>query len=264
MKNINNRDPFIHLRLHSSYSLLKGALRPEELPKICEKNSMPAVGITDSGNLFGALEISELLVNSGIQPIIGCEFSLILNNHSDQNTNLYSDIVLFAQNENGYKNLLKLSSEFFLNQKSPKLSIDLYQLEQYSNDLIMLCGGSSGILGVNLISKRMNEAKKRAVDLKKIFGDRFYIEIQRHGNEETIRTSEEAATEDLLLELADDHSIPIVATNNVHFKDKKSFEAQDVLLCIAQNSYLDQEAERERLTEEHYFKSSKEMRILFQ
>ena len=74
---------------------------------------MPAVGITDSGNLFGALEISELLVNNGIQPIIGCEFSLILNNHSDQNTNLYSDIVLFAQNENGYKNLLKLSSEFF-------------------------------------------------------------------------------------------------------------------------------------------------------
>ena len=94
MKNINNIDPFIHLRLHSSYSLLRGALRPEELPKICEKNSMPAVGITDSGNLFGALEISELLVNSGIQPIIGCEFSLILNNHSDQNTNLYSDIVL--------------------------------------------------------------------------------------------------------------------------------------------------------------------------
>ena len=263
MKNINNRDPFIHLRLHSSYSLLRGALRPEELPKICEKNSMPAVGISDTGNLFGALEISELLVNNGIQPIIGCEFSLMLNNHSDQNTNLYSDIVLFAQNENGYKNLLKLSSEFFLNQKLPKLSIDLSQLEKYSNDLIMLCGGSSGILGVNLISKRMNEAKKRAVDLKKIFGDRFYIEIQRHGNEETIRTSEEAATEDLLLELADDYSIPIVATNNVHFKDKKSFEAQDVLLCIAQNTYLDQEAERERLTQEHYFKSSKEMRILF-
>ena len=142
MKNINNRDPFIHLRLHSSYSLLRGALRPEELPKICEKNSMPAVGITDSGNLFGALEISELLVNNGIQPIIGCEFNLMLNSHGDQNTNLYSDIVLFAQNENGYKNLLKLSTEFFLNQKSPKLSIDLSQLEKYSNDLIMLCGGS--------------------------------------------------------------------------------------------------------------------------
>ena len=127
----------------------------------------------------------------------------------------------------------------------------------------MLCGGSSGVLGVDLISKRVNEAKNRAVSLKKIFGDRFYIEIQRHGNQEKIRTSEEAATEDLLLELADDNSIPIVATNNVHFKDKNSFEAQDVLLCIAQNTYLDQEAERERLTQEHYFKSSKEMRILF-
>ena len=96
MKNIKNRDPFIHLRLHTSYSLLRGALRPEELPKICEKNSMPAVGITDTGNLFGALEISELLVSNGIQPIIGCEFSLMLNSHGDQNKNLYSDIVLLS------------------------------------------------------------------------------------------------------------------------------------------------------------------------
>ena len=263
MKNFEKSDPFIHLRLHSSYSLLQGAIRPEELPKLCQKNLMPAVGVTDTGNLFGALEISELLVANGIQPLIGCEFKILQNNINDQNSNYYSDIILLAQNDDGYKNLLKLSSEFFLNQKSPKLALDLSQLEKYSDDLILLCGGSSGILGANLLSNRKEEAKKTAVYLKKIFGDRFYIEIQRHGQQDSYKTKEEEETEDLLLELADDNCIPIVATNNVHFKDKKSFEAQDVLLCIAQNAYLDQEAKRERLTQEHYFKSSNEMKTLF-
>ena len=263
MKNFEKSDPFIHLRLHSSYSLLQGAIRPEELPKLCQKNLMPAVGVTDTGNLFGALEISELLVANGIQPLIGCEFKILQNNINDQNSNYYSDIILLAQNDDGYKNLLKLSSEFFLNQKSPKLALDLSQLEKYSDDLILLCGGSSGILGANLLSNRKEEAKKTAVYLKKIFGDRFYIEIQRHGQQDSYKTKEEEETEDFLLELADDNYIPIVATNNVHFKDKKSFEAQDVLLCIAQNAYLDQEAKRERLTQEHYFKSSNEMKTLF-
>ena len=263
MKNFEKSDPFIHLRLHSSYSLLQGAIRPEELPKLCQKNLMPAVGVTDTGNLFGALEISELLVANGIQPLIGCEFKILQNNINDQNSNYYSDIILLAQNDDGYKNLLKLSSEFFLNQKSPKLALDLSQLEKYSDDLILLCGGSSGILGANLLSNRKEEAKKNAVYLKKIFGDRFYIEIQRHGQQDSYKTKEEEETEDFLLELADDNYIPIVATNNVHFKDKKSFEAQDVLSCIAQNAYLDQEAKRERLTQEHYFKSSNEMKTLF-
>ena len=263
MKNFEKSDPFIHLRLHSSYSLLQGAIRPEELPKLCLKNLMPAVGVTDTGNLFGALEISELLVANGIQPLIGCEFKFLQNSINDQNSNYYSDIILLAQNDDGYKNLLKLSSEFFLNQKSPKLALDLSQLEKYSDDLILLCGGSSGILGANLLSNRKEEAKKTAVYLKKIFGDRFYIEIQRHGQQDLYKTKEEEETEDFLLELADDNYIPIVATNNVHFKDKKSFEAQDVLSCIAQNAYLDQEAQRERLTQEHYFKSSYEMKTLF-
>ena len=263
MKNFEKSDPFIHLRLHSSYSLLQGAIRPEELPKLCQKNLMPAVGVTDTGNLFGALEISELLVANGIQPLIGCEFKILQNNINDQNSNYYSDIILLAQNDDGYKNLLKLSSEFFLNQKSPKLALDLSQLEKYSDDLILLCGGSSGILGANLLLNKKEEAKKTAVYLKKIFGDRFYIEIQRHGQQDTYKTKEEEVTEDFLLELADDNYIPIVATNNVHFKDKKSFEAQDVLSCIAQNAYLDQEAQRERLTQEHYFKSSYEMKTLF-
>ena len=184
MKNFEKSDPFIHLRLHSSYSLLQGAIRPEELPKLCQKNLMPAVGVTDTGNLFGALEISELLVANGIQPLIGCEFKILKNNINDQNSNYYSDIILLAQNDDGYKNLLKLSSEFFLNQKSPKLALDLSQLDKYSDDLILLCGGSTGILGANLLSNRKEEAKKTAVYLKKIFGDRFYIEIQRHGQQD--------------------------------------------------------------------------------
>ncbi len=167
MNKIENNDPFVHLRLHSSYSLLKGAIKPEELPSLCTKNSMPAVGITDSGNLFGALEMSELLIEQGIQPLIGCEFKLKQNYFDDQNKQ-YSDIVLLAQNDNGYRNLLKLSSEFFLKQNLPKLSLDFSQLEKYSDDLIILCGGSSGILGVNLLNNKQIEAKKKTVNsLKK-------------------------------------------------------------------------------------------------
>ena len=169
MKNIDKSDPFIHLRLHSSYSLLRGAIRPEELPNLCKKNLMPAVGLTDTGNMFGALEISELLVNSGIQPLIGCEFKLLQNDSNDHNSKYYSDVVLLAQNEDGYKNLLKLSSEFYLNSNSSQLALNLRQLERYSKDLILLCGGSSGVLGVNLISNRNNEANKKARDLKKNF-----------------------------------------------------------------------------------------------
>ena len=103
-------NPFIHLRLHTSYSLLEGAIRPEELPMLCKDSSMPAVGITDSGNLFGALEISELLIKNGVQPLLGCEFQFKLNIKSGEQVNgpAYSSLVLLAQNEEGYLNLLKL------------------------------------------------------------------------------------------------------------------------------------------------------------
>ena len=259
-------NPFIHLRLHSSYSLLKGAIRPEELPALCKEASMPAVGITDSGNLFGALEISELLIRNGVQPLIGCEFKFKFNVDSEDQAREsdYSTLVLLAQSEEGYLNLLKLSSHYFLRANNSVLALDSVQVENHAEGLIALCGGTKGSLGLNILKKNINAANVAANWFKKIFGDRFYIEIQRHGSGKSVRTKEQELTENALLELAYKNEIPIVATNDVHFRDRDTFEAQDVLLCIAQNAYVDQETEREKLTPEHYLKSSEEMRDLFE
>ena len=264
MNNITS-NPFIHLRLHSSYSLLEGAIRPEELPQLCKKASMPAVGITDSGNLFGALEISELLIKSGIQPLIGCEFKLKLstNNQDKLKQPDISNVVLLAQNKVGYLNLLKLSSNYFLRSNGATLALDLIQLEKYSTGLIALCGGVKGSIGFNLLKKNIDAATINTRWFKKIFGDRFYIEIQRHGGSKELRTKDQEATEAKLLKLAYEYEVPIVATNDVHFRDRSSFEAQDVLSCIAQNAYVDQEAKRDKLTPEHFFKSTEDMANLF-
>ena len=133
-------NPFIHLRLHSSYSLLKGAIRPEELPALCKEASMPAVGITDSGNLFGALEISELLIRNGVQPLIGCEFKFKFNVDSEDQAREsdYSTLVLLAQSEEGYLNLLKLSSHYFLRANNSVLALDSLQVEKHAEGLIAL------------------------------------------------------------------------------------------------------------------------------
>ena len=265
MNKIMKSNPFIHLRLHTSYSLLEGAIRPEELPMLCKESSMPAVGITDSGNLFGALEISELLIKNGVQPLLGCEFQFKLNINSGEQVNgpEYSSLVLLAQNEEGYLNLLKLSSEYFLKSTNSILALDGTQLTNHAKGLIALCGGPKGVLGLNILKKNVAAASATANWFKEKFGDKFYIEIQRHGTGKALRTKEQEATEMCLLSLAYENEIPIVATNNVHFKDRSSFEAQDVLLCIAQNAYVDQEAERVKLTPEHFLKSSEEMRELF-
>mgnify|MGYP002882541089 FL=1 len=257
-------NPFIHLRLHSSYSLLKGAIRPEELPALCKEASMPAVGITDSGNLFGALEISELLIRNGVQPLIGCEFKFNVDSEDQARESDYSTLVLLAQSEEGYLNLLKLSSHYFLRANNSVLALDSVQVENHAEGLIALCGGTKGSLGLNILKKNINAANVAANWFKKIFGDRFYIEIQRHGSGNNVRTKEQELTENALLQLAYKNEIPIVATNDVHFRDRDTFEAQDVLLCIAQNAYVDQETEREKLTPEHYLKSSEEMRDLFE
>ena len=267
MNRIEKINPFIHLRLHTSYSLLEGAIRPEELPKLCKEASMPAVGITDSGNLFGALEISELLIKGGIQPVIGCQFrfKLNLNRESEEQVKEAhcASLVLLAQNEYGYQNLLKLSSEYFLRTNDSILTLNSSQLEDHAAGLIAICGGAKGPLGLNILRKDMTAANVSAKWFKNLFGDRFYIEIQRHGTGKSLRTKEQEETEAGLLELAYENEIPIVATNDVHFRDRGSFEAQDVLLCIAQNAYVDQEAERKRLTPEHFLKSSSEMSELF-
>ena len=252
---------FVHLHLHSSYSLLEGAIPIKKLQQLCSQNRMPAVAITDTGNMFAALEFSEVLANSGIQPIIGCQINL---KHNLENDNfLPSPIVLLAKNEVGYQNLMKLSSISYLERSQNDPYIDLTDLELYNDGLICLSGGVEGPLGQILLQSSKVSIENLTDNFLRIFNDRFYLEIQRHPVQADYRTVNEGKTEPKFLDLALKKNIPIVATNDVYFPQPDMYEAHDALLCISSGSYIDQKAPRRRLTSEHYFKSSDEMRSLF-
>ncbi len=243
---------FIHLHLHSAYSLAEGAIRIPDLISRCIKDSMPAVAITDTNNLFGALEFSIAAAGKGIQPIIGCQFDMMFTG-----IDAVMPIVLLVQNEIGYKNLLKLTSKGFLevaNTEPAHINIDI--LKKYSAGLICLTGGSDGPIGYFLRHKQEAKSEEILKELQAIFADRLYIELMRHGLEAEI------ITEDKFIDWAYKYNIPLVATNNCYFTEKRMHLSHDALLCIADGAYVS-EADRRRVTEEHYFKSQAEMIELF-
>ena len=262
---------FIHLRVHSAYSLSAGAIKVKELVQLCRGEAMPAVAITDSGNLFGALEFATSCAEAGIQPIIGCEIALVSNSNgrngraSNGNGNGHAPnghgapdrIVLLVQNEAGYRNLLSLVSRAYLDgEAGGEPAIALADLARESDGLICLAGGAAGPVG-RLLAEGQTEAAEAALDaLKGIFSGRLYVELQRHGLPEELRS--EAG----LIELAYAHDLPLVATNDAYFPDRDFYEAHDALLCIAQGRVVADD-DRRRLTPEHHFRPAEEMRTLF-
>jgi DNA polymerase III subunit alpha len=250
---------FIHLRVHTAYSLSAGAIKIKELVGLCKKNSMPAVAITDSGNLFGALEFATACAGEGIQPIIGCEIALVAHEMGD-GTRPQRDperVVVLVQSETGYRNLLALVSRSYLESEAgAEPAIVLADLAANSEGLLCLTGGAKGPLG-RLIAEGQEVAAAILIDaLSDAFPGRLYIELTRHG------TPEEARTETGLVDLAYKHDLPLVATNDAYFPDRDYFEAHDALLCIAQGKVVD-DNERARLTPEHYFRPAREMREVF-
>ena len=258
----NNK--FVHLRVRTSYSLLEGAIPISRLVKLCLELDYPAVAITDRGNLFGALEASEALSEKKIQPIIGCQINLDFSKSSESIKDQKAFVVLLAKSEVGYKNLMKLSSHSFLEagDESPHISIEL--LEQYSKGLILLSGGPDGPIGKLLLNEKVREAENVALELKKIFGDRLYIEVQRHKDEQGHYSYKERITEPNFLKIAYDNEIPIVATNDVYFEDREMFESHDALMCISNGEYVDNRDEKNRLTRNHHFASQDEMIKIFE
>ncbi|WP_353279654.1 DNA polymerase III subunit alpha [Wolbachia endosymbiont (group B) of Xanthorhoe designata] len=238
---------FIHLRVHSVYSLLESSVKIEELIGLCLQNKMPAVAVTDSGNLFGSLEFAEYAANRGIQLIIGCN---IIVRHLEQNLS----ILLLAKNEQGYTNLVTLVSESFKKRKnnSDIPYVDFDELLNLSSGLIALTGGYDGILA-QLLLKQDKETIKR---LLSAFDGHLYVELQRHG------LNKELELEEALIDFAYQRNIPLVATNDVFFPNKSDYEAYDILTCISEGSYA-LENNRKKLTTEHYFKSVAEMEELF-
>ncbi len=259
---------FVHLRVHSAYSLAEGAIRVNELGPLCVQNDMPAVGITDSGNLYGALQISEALVANGVQPITGCTLLVDFPEFDHKTSEAYGaaradrrqdpiPVALLATNEAGYLNLMELSSRAFLDTDGVQLAhVTLDLLEQHSEGLILLTGGPSGPINQLLTHNKPDLARGLLEQLSAAFPDRLYVELQRHG------TEPEALAEPGLIDLAYELELPLVATNEPYFPDKDMYEAHDALLCIAEGSYVMQE-DRRKVTSEHYFKSSREMEVLF-
>ena len=245
--------PFIHLRLHSAYSLAEGAIKIEKLVHLCEENKMPAVAVTDTNNLFGGMEFCTKCADHGIQPIVACQ----LNIKHPKPTKHPTSVLLYAQNKNGYQNLIQLISNAYLHPSSNLYpEIPLESFEKYSQDIILATGGACGSLGNFLLENDIDSAKEYILYLKKYFENRLYIEISRHN------ITNESIIEENMISLAYDLNLPLLATNNVCYATPEDFEAHDALICISQLKTI-YDNEREISSPEYYFKTSEEMNELF-
>ncbi|MFW2545050.1 DNA polymerase III subunit alpha [Primorskyibacter sp. 2E107] len=257
-------DPrFIHLRTHTEYSLLEGAIRLKKLPGLCEAMGMPAIAVTDSNNLFAALEFSVGAAGAGVQPIIGCQFDLRpIEPQQGERPRPPAPIVLLAQTEAGYENLMLLNSCLYMRPGTELPYISLEELAQHSADVICLTGGPDGPVGRLLRAGQFPAAQGLMDRMKEIFADRLYVELQRHPGEDGLPEAEQL-TERPFLEMAYEMDLPIVATNDVYFPKEEMYEAHDAMICIAEGAYVDQQEPRRRLTPQHYLKTPQEMATLF-
>ena len=257
---------FVHLRVHTAYSMSEGAIATKKIGKMCKEMAMPAVAITDTRNLFAGLEFSTMVAGEGVQPIVGCQVSLQQEageaprgfGNRDARGPEPDDLVLLCQNDAGYRNLLKLVSSAYmetLGHETPHITWD--HLAAYNDGLLCLTGGVSGPIGRLLLAGQKDEAEAALARLKALFPERLYVEIQRHD------LADEDRIEGDLIDLAYKLDVPLVATNDCYYPDAGMYEAHDVLICMAQKATLSQN-DRRRLTPYHYFRSPEEMRELFQ
>ena len=241
--------PFVHLRVHSAYSLSEGAIKPDRIATLARDARMPAVAITDSANLFGALEFSQACTNRGVQPIIGCQVSLT---RPDAPTLPPDPIVLLAQTPEGLANLQALSSRGFLESDPASPQIPLETLLHHAPGLILLTGGTRGPIARLLAEARQPEAERLLAQLHEAFPNRTMMELHRHN------LPQERAIEPGLLALANRLDLPLVATNECFFATPAMHEAHDALLCIAESRQVS-DANRRRVTAEHWFKPAPAM-----
>ena len=252
-------DPgFVHLHVHSSYSLLQGALPIARLAELAKADRQPALALTDTDNMFGALEFSEKMAGGGIQPIVGCTLAL---DFGDQETRPGGPaperphIVLLAAREEGYRSLMRLNSRAFLESPShERPHVKIAWLEGATDGLIALTGGPGGPLDKAIVAGQGALAQSRCDTLVQLFGDRLYMELQRHGDD---RPAEAA-----LLEMAYARGIPLVATNEPFFAKREDHEAHDALICIAEGKLI-ADSERPQLSPDYRFKTRAEMATLF-
>jgi len=277
-------EPFVHLHNHSQFSVLQSTINIKDLVKAAAKNGMPAVALTDHANMMGAFHFvkevmghnkaakakNEELIAKGeqptekeITPIVGCEF-FVCDDHTNKNVKDYGhQIVLLAKNKKGYHNLAKMSSIAYTDGFYYVPRIDKKVIEQYKEDIIALTGNLYGEVPNKILNVGEKQAEEALLWWKDLFGDDFYIEIMRHGQEDEDRVNQ------VLVRMAKDHNVKLVATNNTYYCDKKDAEAHDILLCVKDGEKQSTPIGRGRgyryglPNQEYYFKSSDEMKELF-
>jgi DNA polymerase-3 subunit alpha len=255
-------DPgFVHLHVHSAYSLLEGALPIARLAELAGADRQPALALTDTGNLFGALEFSQKMAESGIQPIIGCALAVAFADepasaHAMQPASL-PRIVLLAASEEGYRNLIALVSKSFLETPADAAPhVTTGWLAANAGGLIVLSGGPDGLIDRAIAAGKPELARARLDFLAGLYPERLYVELQRHG------LASEQQVEPVLLDLAEVMRLPVVATNEPYFAAADDYEAHDALICIAEGRLV-AESDRRQLSPEHRFKTRREMVELF-
>lgn len=252
---------FVHLHLHSEYSLLDGACRISEIPKRAKECGHTAVALTDHGAMFGAVAFFRACKNEGIKPIIGCEVYVAPRSRYERNSAPHNSpyhLVLLCKNETGYKNLIYLVSKGYTEGFYSKPRVDLELIREHSEGLIALSACLAGQIPRLLMSGSYDDAVKAADELSDIFGkDNFYIELQYHGLEEQKRLLP------LLVKLAKECGLPLVATNDCHYLRRRDSEVQAVLMCIQTNNVLSDGRPIGFETDEFYYKSTEEMTALF-
>ena len=247
---------FIHLRTHSSYSLAEGAIKMNKLVDFAKQNNMPAIALTDTNNMFGALEFSSLSSSSGIQPIHGLQLSITPADADNYTVNCTPDvIVLLAKNEIGYMNLMEIISNTYINNSNTLVQSTIEEIAKLSDGLICLTGGDEGSANRLFSIGQDDKAIEYLDKLHKIFSDRLYIELNRYNGYDV-------NIENKMLDYAFSKNIPIVATNNVFMLGADMASAHDALLCISQGLVVGQ-SERRKTNPDLYFKSADEMNKLF-
>lgn len=252
---------FVHLHLHTQYSLLDGACRFGQLFDAAKQNGQTAVAITDHGNMFGAIEFYKEAKKHGIKPIIGCEVYVAVRSRLDKVHSIDSErhhLVLLCKNETGYKNLIKMVSESWTSGFYVKPRVDKELLEMYHEGIIALSGCLAGEIARKLAARDYEGAKQTALWYNSVFGQgNYYLEMQNHGIKEQLEIIP------MLARLSAETGIPLVATNDVHYVKKEDAKTQKVLICIQTNHTIDEETGLEFGTDDFYLKSEAEMQSLF-
>ncbi|MGL5649254.1 MAG: PHP domain-containing protein, partial [Clostridium sp.] len=255
-----DKKDFVHLHLHTEYSLLDGSGKIKKIVQKAKELGMDKIAITDHGVMYGCVDFYKACKDEGIKPILGCEVYVASKSMNIKHTdaeNKTNHLVLLVKNAVGYENLMKIVSDASIEGFYYKPRVDHDYLRAHSDGLIALSACLGGEIQRNLLEENYEKAKEIALEYKNIFKDGFYLELQNHNMTEQIKVNE------LNIKLSKETGIPLVATNDVHYINREDSKAHDILMCIQTGKTVDDENRRRYPSDQFYLKSPEEMYDMF-